>query len=136
MRRVVLSACGAALMGAGPGHVEIQVTGVRDARGHVRVSLCTETTFLRQCEHVGTAPARPGTVVVRLTGVKPGVYAAQAFHDDDNSGRLERPLIGFPRKGFGFSHDAPFRFGPPRFADAAVTIGPAGGTVPVPLRYR
>ena len=122
--------------GAAPGSVQVHVANVRDASGHVRVSLCTEQTFLRDCPYVGTVVARPGTVTVVLTGVPPGEYAAQAFHDDDSSGKLERPLFGFPRKGFGFSRDAPFRFGPPRFADAAVRIGAEGGKVVVNLRYR
>ena len=108
---------------------------MRSGAGSVRVAVCTAETFLKACPYVGSAKAHPGDVVVNVAGVPPGTYAAQAFHDDDDTGRLEQPLFGFPRKGFGFSRDAPMRWGPPRFADAAVAVG-SGAPVVVPLHYR
>lgn len=128
----------AARIHAGPdaGVVEVAVGGVRDGRGHVRVAVCPPREFLTErCAHNGRAPARPGTVVVRVPGVPPGTYAVQAWHDEGDTGRIGRNVLGIPREGVGFSRDAPFRFGPPRFADAAFEVGPAGGRTALTLRY-
>lgn len=116
--------------------LQVVVDNVRDAQGTVRVAVCSQAQFLgERCEHVGQAPARPGSVTVRIEGVPPGTWAAQAFHDDNGTGKIERNLLGMPKKGLGFSNDARFRFGPPRWNDAAFQLPQAGGTIRVPLRY-
>jgi uncharacterized protein (DUF2141 family) len=121
---------------AEPGVVEVTVTGVRNANGHVLVAVCDRATFLAPtCLYRGRMPAHVGSVVVRITGVPPGVYAAQAYHDENDNNRLDRSLLGFPEEGMGFSNDAKMHFGPPAFGDAAVQIGPAGGALQFGLRY-
>jgi uncharacterized protein (DUF2141 family) len=121
---------------AEPGVVEVTVTGVRNANGHVLVALCDHATFLAPtCQYHGRAPAHAGSVMVRITGVPSGVYAAQAYHDENDNNRLDRTLLGFPEEGLGFSNDAKMHFGPPDFADAAVQINPAGGAITFALRY-
>ncbi len=123
-------------MPAAAATVEVVVTGVRNDVGDVRVAICSEPRFLGAgCEHVGTAPAHAGSVTVRISGVPAGVWAAQAFHDEDRDGKLGTNLFGLPTEGLGFSNDARFRFGPPRFSDAAFRLDEPGGQVRVPLRY-
>lgn len=116
--------------------VEVTVIGIRNAHGDVRVALCSKQRFLgTTCEHVGHMPAQPGTVTVRITGVPPGIWAAQAFHDEDRDGKIGRNLLGLPTEGLGFSNDARFRFGPPTFTDAAFQLTEPGGRITVPLHY-
>ncbi len=116
--------------------LDVVVAGVRDARGDILVAVCSERRFLQPtCEHAGRAPARPGEVTVRVAGVPPGTWTAQAFHDEDGDGKIGRNVLGIPTEGIGFSNDAKFRFGPPRFSDAAFRLGPAGGRVRFSLRY-
>ena len=104
--------------------VEVTVGNVHNDHGRVLVALCTKADFLRpHCAWKGSAPAARGNVVVRIADVPPGTYAAQAFHDENANGRLDRNLLGLPEEGMGFSHDAPMRMGPPRFAAAAFTVG-------------
>ena len=43
--------------------------------------------------------------------MQPGVYAAQAFHDENMNDKVDRNVLGLPTVGIGFSNDAPFRFG-------------------------
>ncbi len=74
------------------------------------------------CPWKARVAAQKGTVVATITGVPPGVYAAQAFHDENDNGKLERSLLGLPREAMGFSNDAPMRMGPPRFESAAFTV--------------
>ncbi|MDB5480660.1 MAG: uncharacterized protein JWO83_1713 [Caulobacteraceae bacterium] len=104
--------------------VEVAVTNVTDARGHVRVELCTQNTFLTQaCPYQGAAPAQVGATVVRIAEVPPGVYAAQAFHDETDQGVIHQNILGVPREGVGFSNDAPVHVRGPRFRDAAFLVG-------------
>ncbi len=116
--------------------LEVTVAGVRNAEGQVRVAVCSEARFLAPaCEHVGSVAARAGTVTVRIEGVQPGAWAAQAFHDENGNGKLDVNLLGMPTEGLGFSNDARMRFGPPSFNDAAFRLAPAGGQIRFTLRY-
>ncbi len=136
MKAALLMAALSLAPGARAATVEVTVAGVRNGLGEVRVAICTEDEFLQPtCTHIGQAPARDGDVVVRIEGVPPGTWAAQAFHDEDRDGKIGRNLLGIPTEGLGFSNDARFRFGPPSFADAAFQLGSAGGRIRFSLRY-
>ena len=118
------------------GNLDVSVTGVRNANGHVLVAVCSEANFLSAtCAYSGQAAAHAGSVVVRVTGLPSGTYAVQAYHDENDNRVLDRSFLGFPKKGMGFSRDAPIRFGPPSFADAAVSVPAAGGAIGFGLRY-
>ncbi len=128
------------LLGARPaaadGVLEVTVTGIRSAAGHVLVAVCDKTTFLQEtCRYKGRVPAAIGSVVVRIAGVPPGTYAAQAYADENDNGKIDRNFVGIPTEGIGFSNDAKMRFGPPSFADAAFTLSPVGGRIQFGLRY-
>ncbi len=104
--------------------VEVAVTGIAQARGHVRVELCTRTTFLtRDCPYQGNAPAMRGATLVEISNVPPGEYAAQAFHDETDQGVVHQNAFGIPRERIGFSNDAPLHIQGPRFIDAAFSVG-------------
>ncbi len=125
-----------AIGAARAGTLEVQVAGVRNSRGDVRVAVCSRQTFLgKTCEHVGHAPAHPGVVTVRIDRVAAGIWAVQAFHDENGDQVINRNFLGLPKEGIGFSNDAQFRFGPPRFDDAAIRLGADGGVVRFSLRY-
>ncbi len=116
--------------------LDVTVTGIRSAKGTVLVAVCDTATFLQEtCRYKGRAPAAVGSVVVRIAGVPPGVYAAQAYADENDNGKIDRNFFGIPTEGLGFSNDAKMRFGPPSFADAAFTLGVAGGRIQFSLHY-
>ncbi len=103
--------------------VEIAVTGVVQARGHIHVELCTQDTFLKpNCPYVGSAAATPGATVVKIAGVPPGQYAAQVFHDENDDGEIKRNFLGIPTEPIGFSNDAPLHLRGPRFTEAAFAV--------------
>ncbi|HEX2939566.1 MAG TPA: DUF2141 domain-containing protein, partial [Rhodopila sp.] len=114
---------------AGPtASLDIQVSNVRNDKGHVLAAVCTQSQFLTaHCAYVGSVPSRSGEVTVRISGIPPGTYAVQVFQDENDNKAIDRNFIGIPTEGMGFSNDARFHFGPPSFADAAVRIGAAGG---------
>ena len=115
--------------------VQIAVTGVTQARGHVRVELCTESKFLTDaCPIQGDAPAVIGSTLVTIADVPPGQYAVQAFHDVTDQGVVHQNLLGIPRESIGFSNDAPLRLRGPRFKDAAFFVGRQAQSITLKLR--
>jgi len=117
--------------------VEVTVKNVRNAHGNVLVAICTRADFLQpRCPYRGRAAAREGAVQVSIAGVPPGVYAAQAFHDENGNGRLDRNFLGLPLEGMGFSNDAKMHMGPPRFEDASFTVGEKPVSIAFDLVYR
>lgn len=135
MRRWVVLAL-AAVFPARAATLEVVVGNVRTSDGTVRASVCTAETFLAEsCGVNGMTKARVGEAVVTFPNLPPGIYAVQVHLDEDDDSKIGRNLLGIPREGLGFSNDAPFRFGPPNFGDAAVQVGPAGGRIRLNLRY-
>jgi uncharacterized protein (DUF2141 family) len=115
--------------------IEVNVAGVRSAEGVVRVSVCPQANFLKECPWFATAPAHTGIVTVIVHGVPPGHYAVQAFHDADGDGKLATNWIGIPREGVGFSNGAMSHLTLPRFSVAAFDHGTVAQRVPVTVRY-
>jgi uncharacterized protein (DUF2141 family) len=138
MRRTGVAALTVMLAAAGPetATLRVTITGIADDRGTIRVAICPEAEFLHPvCPYVGRAPAHAGSVTVTVAGIPVGVYAAQAFQDANDNGKVDRTLLGIPEEGIGFSRDAPFRFGPPRFSDAGFSLGPGVSAISFHLRY-
>ncbi len=113
----------ALLIAAGPqpgAPIEVAVTNVTTAKGRIHVDICPKERFLKEdCAWSGEAPATIGTTVVTVANVPPGLYAAQAFHDRNGDGKVDRALFGIPTEPIGFSNDAPVHLSPPKWADAA-----------------
>jgi uncharacterized protein (DUF2141 family) len=124
------------LSGAVAAELKVTLEEVATGSGHVLVAVCPPETFLRRgCPYTGRAPAVSGEAQVVVRGIEPGVYAAQAFHDENGNLDLDRNFLGLPKEGMGFSNDAPMRFGPPRFEDAAIEIDASGAATRLRLRY-
>ena len=113
-----LFASGAALAAT----IEVHVSNVSNARGQIRVAVCDQERFLKQCLHTASAPAQAGETVLKVANVPAGTWAVLAYHDENDNAELDRNLIGIPKEDYGFSRDAASRFGPPKFNDAAITV--------------
>lgn len=121
---------------ASAAELSVTVANVKNDQGKVLVALCTPETFLKAgCPYTAGVPARVGRVTVTVRGVPPGTYAVQAFHDENGNLDIDRNFFGLPEEGIGFGNDAPIRFGPPRYADAAVAVAEPGARTGVSLRY-
>jgi uncharacterized protein (DUF2141 family) len=126
----------APLSGAVAAELKVTLEQVATGSGYLLVAVCTPETFLRRgCPHTGRAPAVRGKAQVVVPGIEPGVYAVQAFHDENGNFDLDRNFLGLPQEGMGFSNDAPMRFGPPSFEDAAIEIEAGGAATRLRLRY-
>jgi uncharacterized protein (DUF2141 family) len=70
-----------------------------------------------------------GSVRFLITDLKPGQYAASAYHDLDGNSKLNTNLLRLPTEPYGFSNNAHGSFGPPSFKDAAFSIGDTNLTI-------
>lgn len=105
--------------------VKVTLTGLRSAKGQVLACLTAQPRDFPDCTgdpaaHHLAVPAGAG-VILDFGAVSPGLYAVSVIHDENGNGQLDKRLM-LPREGYGFSRDAPVRFGPPRFAAAAFAV--------------
>ncbi len=118
--------------------VEIQLQGLRNANGLVRLCLTRNPAHFPQCDGdpaavKHSAPAR-SAASIRLRGISPGVYALAVIHDENGNGRLDK-FMAIPREGFGFSRNPRIRMGPPRFDEVRFPIPAAGARQAVQMKY-
>ena len=70
-----------------------------------------------------------------FTNLKPGTYAAAAFHDENSDKKINSNLLGIPKEGIGVSNNVKGRFGPPKFDDAKFTFSQPTQTITIALTY-
>ena len=132
---VLLLGCALAAGAASAAPLEVVVQNVRSMKGHVRVDVCREDQFLGDCAISGESPARPGDTTVFFPDVPAGAYAIQAYQDENDDHEVNRNRFGIPTEGFGFSHDASFSLGPPKFRHARFEVGDGAARLKVKLHY-
>lgn len=114
----------------------VRITNVRNAKGVVHVDVCPKDRFLEEdCPYSGASPATSGTTVVTVKGLPKGIYAVQAFHDENRNAKVDRALFGIPKEGIGFSNDAPIHLSPPKWKDAEFAFSGARQTITLRMRY-
>lgn len=114
-----------------------ELSNVRGDRGQIRVGLYQDAKTFRkelQAFSVQQIPAKTGVVTARFTDVPEGHYAIMAYHDEDDSGKLNLRLGMFPTEGYGLSNN-PDVLGPPQFADSVFFVTGAETNIRITLRY-
>ena len=145
MKRLCVGLAAALALVAAPGLAQepggalvFQVDHVPDDMGHVRVDVCTQATFLKGpgCPFHGDATAMKGVTTVRVEGVPPGVYAAQAYDDRNDNEKVDRsPPFGLPTESVGFSNNAAIGLRGPQWAKAAFTHEAAEQELAIKLHH-
>lgn len=113
--------------------ISVTVTGIEDARGTLRVGLYSNDWDSGPIAGVN-APASSARVTVTLQAPRPGRYAVRLYQDKNDDNRLATGAFGMPTEPYGTSNNAPSRFGPPSFADAAFDVTAAGAAQTIALR--
>lgn len=117
--------------------LDITVTGLRSAKGLIRVCLTADPANFPGCVDDKRAITRSVPADqrdIRIAGLAPGNYAAAVIHDENSNARLDT-FAGIPREGFGFSRNPRIGFGPPRFSSAEFAVGGVAETQQVTMRY-
>ncbi len=117
----------------------VQVSGMNSARGEMAITVygADAKKFLApkgKLLRVRPRTAAPTTqACFNLPG--PGTYAVAVYHDANANQDFDRSVIGMPTEGFGFSNDAPTKFGLPAFEAVRFSAKPGGNFIRVKLRY-
>src|SRR5208282_4902555 len=124
--------------GALAAELTITVENIRSDKGQIRISVYTsaaEWPDKPTKDHSQAKPAQAGSVVFKYD-LPPGVYAVNAFHDENNNGKFATNFIGLPLEGYGFSNDVrPNLLSAPSFNKAAFELLPVGGVIHFSLIY-
>jgi uncharacterized protein (DUF2141 family) len=146
--RRVTDPCRAALLGLGfllafAGHVQaarlvVTIQGIRSDSGYVFVALFSKPEGFPDgnysSQHTKVKAAIAGLTVV-FDNIKAGAYAAGAYHDENNNGRLDTNILGYPTEGYALSNGIRAVVTRPRFADAAFLVGDADTYVTLDIEY-
>ena len=120
--------------------IDITVTGVRDAKGQVAVTLYGDDPSHFLVKHGSLYSGRVIAVapVTRmcLYVPKPGVYALAVYHDANANQKFDRGgLIGLPIKAYGFSNNPPTFVSLPSFRSVRLDIARSGMITSIKLKY-
>ena len=120
-------------------NVGVNVTGLRSAKGQVLACLTTLPRAFPDCakdpaSHKLIVPVNGNSVRIDFGPITPGRYAISLLHDENGNGKADMALF-MPKEGFGFSRDAPVRFGPPSFNAAAFVVADIAVLQSIRMRY-
>lgn len=103
----------------------LEVRGVRAGAGPVMIALYdSQAAWDGQAPPVRSvrADASGAVIQVSIDDLPPGAYGVKLFQDVDSSGAMNTNMFGIPSEPFGFSNDAPVRFGPPNWNAASFAV--------------
>lgn len=81
----------------------------------------------------GQVPATAPVTEIRLSDLKPGVYAVAVYHDENSNGEFDQGLFSLPLEDYGFSNDARGFLSAPSFEAARFSLGPETTTISITL---
>ena len=117
----------------------VAVSGVNSGNGRVFVALHRVKAGVKFPDQKGAVAgawrmAGKGGFSITFTGLAPGRYAVNGFHDANGNGDLDTNLLGIPVEGYGFGNGATGMFGPASFDDSSVELKSAA-TIHLPIGY-
>jgi len=120
------------------GDVTATITGLRSRDGQILACLTRRPDVFPKCvldpqaQTLTVSASKP--VQLDFGDVPAGTYAIAIIHDENANGKLDKRLM-IPREGFGFSQDAPVRFGPPSFRQASFPVAAGEQHLTIRMRY-
>ncbi|WP_420381171.1 DUF2141 domain-containing protein [Novosphingobium sp.] len=120
--------------------VYISVDGVRNAMGQIATTVYADDPdkFLVKngSLYVVRTPAVANVTRYCVFLPSTGVYAIAVYHDEDNSGTINRGgVLGIPTEGFGFSNNPPTLASLPVFRTVRLAVPKANLATTIHLKY-
>ena len=120
--------------------VHVTVDGVRNANGQVTTTIYADDPSRFLVKNGSMYVVRTPTVVgsTRFCVFLPqtGVFAIAVYHDEDNSGTINRSgVLGIPTEGFGFSNNPPTLASLPTFRSVRISIPRTNMGTTIHLKY-
>jgi uncharacterized protein (DUF2141 family) len=101
----------------------VTVTGIKEVKGALMIGVYSEAGYDKDVQVAGSAVPVSGAAATTSFDLPPGRYAIKMFHDVDGDGKMGANPFGMPIEPFAFSNNAPAKFGPATWADAAFDVG-------------
>jgi uncharacterized protein (DUF2141 family) len=101
--------------------IEFETHNRNDA-GVVRCGLFKEGGWLKDAFRPSIVKITGKTARCIFKEVPAGVYGISAFHDEDNDGKLNTNLVGYPMEEYCASNNARNMFSAPSWSDAKFTF--------------
>jgi uncharacterized protein (DUF2141 family) len=119
----------------------VLVSGVKDASGKVAIAVFSgpedfpkdDAKAIRRI--VVPIDGATNSAKAVVSDLPAGSYAIAAFHDHNDSGKLETNLFGMPTKGYGFSNNPKPKMRAARYDEARFDLLESGTTVDIQLSY-
>ena len=125
-----------------PDGIKLTVEGIRNQQGQIRVLLWSSADGFPQHPEraerilwIRASEAKQGSLVVNLSGLKPGYYAVGIAHDENDNGKIETNFLGFPTEGWAISNHAESYFHAPYFDKAKFQVNEAAQPLTLKLHY-
>lgn len=115
----------------------LKITGINEVKGELGIGLYSNKEAWLNKGHefvLKRVLVTEKEEMIIYKNVPQGVYGISVYHDENNNGKIEKNLIGFPQEGFGFSNNIRPRFKAPAFKHAAFEVK-ADTTILIKLRY-
>jgi uncharacterized protein (DUF2141 family) len=106
--------------------IEFETQNNNDA-GVVRCGLFREAGWLKDAFRPAIVKVNNKKALCVFKEVPRGTYGISAFHDEDNDGKLNTNLVGYPTEEYCASNNARNTFSAPSWKDAKFTF--KGGTL-------
>lgn len=118
-------------------NLTVHLHGIKNSFGQIHVELYSDAKTFRKsalAQKVMKVAAQKDILTVKFSGIKPGVYAILAFHDEDGNGELNKRFGMIPIEGYALSND-PEVFGPPAFKDSEFEVS-SDKELNIPIHYK
>ena len=106
--------------------LRVKVTNIESDKGKVMVALYNSK---ESYENGKSEPYRYASLEIQngesnweVDSLPAGEYAIKLYHDENDNQKMDKNIVGIPKESYGFSNNAPARFGPPSFEDAAFQV--------------
>ena len=116
----------------------VTIQGIRSPGGYVFVALFSKPEGFPDgnysAQHTKVKAAAEQLNVV-FDNVAAGTYAVGAYHDENNNGRLDTNVLGYPTEGYALSNGIRAMIKRPLFADAAFAVGTMDAYITLIIKY-
>jgi uncharacterized protein (DUF2141 family) len=101
----------------------IEVQNVKSDKGMVRIVLFDDDKGfpedLKKSIKIINKKATKGKLLFKIENLQPGTYAFALLHDENENGKMDYNMVGYPKEGWAVSNNAKPTLRAPRYEEAA-----------------
>lgn len=86
-------------------NLEVNISGIHSHNGKIFIGVYDSKEKFGDIKNVvdGIVIEATQSQISHIFNLPKGIYAVAVFHDENNNGKLDKNMIGFPKEGYGFS---------------------------------